>query len=93
MLYPIAEEPPEIEMKDTGGDSPKQALDVDEGVMAAARRCMKYHVGSLYPILTRSPEVLQALNATLHEHHGVTLAGFIDDNGGKYILFFRSMNP
>ena len=93
MLYPIAEEPPEIEMEDTGGDSPKQAFDVDEGVMAAASRCMKYHVGSLYSILTRSPEVLQALNATLHEHHGVTLAGFIDDNGGKYILFFQVNEP
>ena len=93
MLYPIAEEPSEIEMEDTGGDSPKQAFDVDEGVMAAASRCMKYHVGSLYSILTRSPEVLQALNATLHEHHGVTVAGFIDDNGGTYILFSQVNEP
>ena len=93
MLGPIAEEPPEIEVKDTGGDSPKQAFDVDEGVMAAASRCMKYHVGSLYPILTRSPEVLQALNATLHEHHGVTVAGFLDENGGEYILFCQVNEP
>ena len=93
MLYSIAEDPPEIEMQDTGGDSQKQVFDVNEGVMAAASRCMKYHVGSLYSILTRSPEVLQALNATLHEHHGVTVAGFIDDNGGKYILIFQSNEP
>ena len=55
--------------------------------MAAASRCMKYHVDSLYPILTQSPEVLQALNATLHKNHGVTVAGFdTHDNGMKYIL-------
>ena len=87
MLCPIAEEPPEIEMKDTGGDSLRQAVDVGEGVMAAARRCMKYHVRSLYPILTCSPEVLQALNATLQKHHDVTVAGFLEQNGGEYILF------
>ena len=88
MLYSIAEDPPEIEMQDTGGDSQKQVFDVNEGVMAAASRCMKFHLDSLYPILTSSPEVFQALNAMLHKHHGVTVAGFdTDDNGGKYILF------
>ena len=88
MLYPIAEEPPEIEMRDTGDDSPEQAFDVDEGVMAAASRCMKFHLDSLYPILTSSPEVFQALNAMLHKHHGVTVAGFVTcDNNRKHIVF------
>ena len=87
-LHPIAEELPEVEMRDTVDGSPEQAYDVDEGVMAAASRCMKFHLDSLYPILTSSPEVFQALNAMLHKHHGVTVAGFdTDDNGGKYILF------
>ena len=87
-LHPIAEELPEVEMRDTVDGSPEQAYYVDEGVMAAASRCMKFHLDSLYPILTSSPEVFQALNAMLHKHHGVTVAGFdTDDNGGKYILF------
>ena len=87
-LHPITEEIPEVEMRDTVDCSPEQAYDVDEGVRAAASLCMKLHLDALYPILTSSPEVFQALNAMLHKHHGVTVAGFdTDDNGGKYILF------
>ena len=87
-LHPIAEEIPEVEMRDTVDCSPEQAYDVDEGVRAAASQCMKLHLDSLYPILTSSPEVFQALNAMLHKHHGVTVAGFVtDDNGRKHIVF------
>ena len=87
-LHPIAEEIPEVEMRDTVDCSPEQAYDVDEGVRAAASQCMKLHLDSLYPILTSSPEVFQALNAMLYKHHGVTVARFdTDGNGKKRILF------
>ena len=87
-LHQIAEETPEVEMRDPVDCFVERAHDVDEGVKAAANQCMKLDLDSLYPILTSSPEVFQALNAMLHKHHGVTVAGFdTDDNGGKYILF------
>ena len=87
-LHPIAEEIPEVEMRDPVDCSVEQAYDVDEGVKAAANQCMKLDLDSLYPILTSSPEVDQALNAMLHKHHGVTVAGFVtDDNDRKHIVF------
>ena len=87
-LHQIAEETPEVEMRDPVDCSVERAYDVDEGVKAAANQCMKLDLDSLYPILTSSPEVFQALNAMLHKHHGVTVAGFVaDDNGRKRIVF------
>ena len=29
----------------------------------------------------------------LHKHHGVTVAGFLDENGGEYILFSQVNEP
>ena len=87
MLCPISEELPEIEMNNTGGESLSQAADAGEGVMAGAMRCMNFRIRSLYPVLTNSPEVRQALNAILQKHHDVTVDGFLERNGGEYILF------
>ena len=87
-LHPIAEETPEVEMRDPVDGFVERAHDVDEGVKAAANQCMKLDLDSLYPILTSSPEVFQALNAMLHKHHGVTVAGFVTcDNDRKHIVF------